>query len=215
MRLAAAIQSLKAGRPIVVFDSVEREGEADIMVHARFATAAAIRLLRKDGGGLICLATNAAVAKKLQLPFLTDLYSEDRLLRRLVYKKTKYGDKPAFSVSINHKNTFTGISDIDRALTSKEFAKILEKEETRSYFVKNFRIPGHLHLLIGRRLKERRGHTELAMALVELAGLTPAILMCEMLGENGQALNGKEAERYAKRRGFIFIEGKEVVESHG
>lgn len=220
--LDRAISALRAGKPIVVFDSAKREREADIMVHAKFASAKMLRMLRTNAGGLVCLATNGKIAKKLGLPFLSDAYAKMGL-GKLVYSKTKYGDKPAFSISVNHRGTYTGITDNDRSLSAREFEKIaagiLGRAELgeiaagkwgRKKFEKNFKAPGHLQLLIGKSLEERRGHTELGLALCENAGLSPAILMCEMLGK-GKALSRENAMRYAKRKKIVFIEGSEII----
>lgn len=208
--LEKAVLALRKGKPIVVFDSQKREREADIMVHAKFASAKTLCMLRKDAGGLVCLATDMKTAKKLGLPFLSDVYGKIGL-GKLAYLKTKYGDKPAFSIAINHKGTYTGITDCDRALSAGEFAKIAAKKTGgKREFAQNFRAPGHLQLLIGRDLRERKGHTEIGVRLCGLAGLAPAILMCEMLGE-GKALAFGKAKKYAKERGLAFIEGKDVA----
>ncbi|VVB58426.1 3,4-dihydroxy-2-butanone 4-phosphate synthase [Candidatus Anstonella stagnisolia] len=219
--LERAISVLRAGKPIVVFDSAKREREADIMVHAKFASAKMLRMLRTDAGGLVCLATKGEVAKKLGLPFLADAYVRCGL-GKLVYMKTKYGDKPAFSIAVNHRGTYTGITDNDRSLSAREFekiaagilgraefGKIAAGEWGRKEFEKEFKAPGHLQLLIGKSLEERRGHTELGLALCERAGLSPAILMCEMLGK-GKALSNGKAKAYAKKNKIVFIEGSEI-----
>jgi len=219
--LDRAVCALKAGKPIVVFDSAKREAEADIMVHAKFASASVLAMLRKDAGGLVCLATGGKIAKKLGLPYLSDAYAKMGL-GKLVYSKTKYGDKPAFSISVNHRGTYTGITDNDRSLSAREFEKIasgvLERAEFgeaaagkwgRKKFEEDFKAPGHLQLLIGKSLKERKGHTELGLALCERAGLSPAILMCEMLGK-GSALSVQKAKEYAKKKKIVFIEGREI-----
>jgi len=208
--LAQAVASLRKGRPVVVFDSAKREREADIMVHARFASAQKLMMLRKDAGGLVCLATSAKVAQEMGLPFLSDAYQKAGLAR-LLYARTKYGDKPAFSISVNHAGTYTGITDNDRSLSAREFARVAGMGSWKGKeFQKNFRAPGHLQLLIGKSLQERKGHTELGVHLCSLAGLPPAILMCEMLGK-GNALSREKAIAYAKKKGLAFIEGKEIM----
>ncbi len=210
-----AVEALKQGLPVVVFDSGSREGEADIMLHASFASPQGIRMLRSNAGGLVCLATDKLVAEKIGLPLLTDVYEghESWAVKNIVYNLTKYGDKPAFSIGINHKDTFTGITDNDRSLTAREFAKVagMANGGARAAFESGFKAPGHLQMLIGSGIGKRKGHTELGLELCRLAGLSPAILMCEMLGE-GKALPKKEAMEYAKKNGIAFLEGKEICE---
>ncbi len=216
MSAEEAVKSLKAGKPVVIFDGEEREGEADFFVHASFVDAKAVERLRKEGGGLVCLATSNEAAEKIGLPFLTDLFAQSNgLLKQINYSKTPYGDKPAFSISINHKTTFTGISDRDRSTTIREFEKIVSKSlnnGARDAFASSFRAPGHVHLLIARSLRERKGHTELALELARRAGLSPAMVLCEILG-SGKALNKKQAKVYAEKNHLEFLEAKEILDS--
>ncbi len=210
VKLAAA--QLKKGKFIVLYDGDEREGEADLIFHASFATPAKIARLRKDAGGLICLATNIQIANKIGLPFFVDLLNNKKL-KAIRVNKTAYGDKPAFSLPINHRDVYTGIPDNDRALTIKQFANLIRKAHSamRNAFIQNFYAPGHVFLLIGRGLKNRRGHTELSLELANLAKLPAAMVLCEMLG-NGKALSKKKAQAYAKQYGFVFLEGKDIFE---
>jgi len=205
-----ALASLRRGRFIVVFDSEKREGECDLVLHASKATPRAIAFMRKNAGGLICLATDEATARALSLPYFHDLLASTPL-SPLVPSRMPYGDRPAFSILISHRRTYTGITDNDRSLTIREFAKLLEQDNNpRHHFLKNFRSPGHVPLLVSRSLSERRGHTELALRLCELANLPPAVVLCEMLGE-GEALGKREGRAFARRYGFPFVEGKELV----
>ncbi len=203
-KMEGAAAALKKGGFVLVYDGDGREGEADLMFHPSFATADKIERLRKDAGGLICLAITKKRAKKLGLGFMTDIlrkagYSET------VCKKTAYGDEPAFSVSINHKLVYTGIPDEDRALTMRE----MEKTSSKKGFEANFYAPGHVFLLIGRGLDKRNGHTELGLELAKKAGLSETIVMCEMLGK-GKALPKEKAKKYAEKNGFPFIDGREI-----
>jgi 3,4-dihydroxy 2-butanone 4-phosphate synthase len=211
--LVDAVSSLKAGKPIVLFDSAEREGECDLVLHASFATSEKITLMRKDAGGLLCLATDSLSAQKIGLEHLEDILirSGSPTLAKTSSKRAGYGDKSAFSVSINHVKTYTGIPDEERALTSREFANCTIAPNPRSFFEANFRTPGHLQLLIGRGIKERNGHTELALELCRLATLPPAVLVCEMLG-SGKALSLADAKKYAQKNGLVFIGGSEIVD---
>jgi 3,4-dihydroxy 2-butanone 4-phosphate synthase len=204
---------MKNGKMVVVYDGDEREGEADLIFHASFATPEGIEKLRKDAGGLICLAIDEKHAMRIGLPFYTEILERSGgILKEISCRKTAYGDQPAFSVSVNHRKVFTGITDIDRALTIKEMSKVVESGNPKKIFVENFYSPGHVFLLIGRGIKNRRGHTELALELAEKAGMSGAVVLCEMLGK-GKALSKKDAKDYAKKNGLEFVEGADLYEA--
>ena len=207
-----ACAALRAGRPVIIFDGDEREGEADIVFHASSATPDAIAMLRCDGGGLICLATSEAIARRMGLPFAADLLrsSGNPVLRKIAISRSAYGDEPAFSITINHISNYTGVTDEDRATTARRFAEIVARNNgVRREFVSEFRAPGHLHLLIGRGIENRRGHTELALELARRAGLPPAMLLCEMMGKR-KALSKRAARKYAREHGLVFLEGRQI-----
>lgn len=221
--LKQALEDLKHGKFILVFDNESREGETDFVMASQFATPEAIRRMRKDGGGLIILITSHAIAQKLQLPFLTNLFAnisaQFPVLKELVANDIPYDTKSSFSLYINHRKTFTGITDNDRSLTTKKFAelaKAIETKETVSamkQFGKEFRSPGHIPICVATEnlLKERKGHTELVVALLCMAGIVPVGSGCEIMGENGKALSKEDARRYAEKNGLTFLEGKDIV----
>ena len=125
MSIENALASLRSGKMIAIYDGDEREGETDLIFAAQFASAQKIETLRRDAGGLICLAVSSKTAQKLKLPFYTDILDESNLeVKKLACTKTAYGDKPAFSIAINHKQVYTGITDNDRALTISKFDEI-------------------------------------------------------------------------------------------
>ncbi|MFH1258150.1 MAG: 3,4-dihydroxy-2-butanone-4-phosphate synthase [Candidatus Micrarchaeota archaeon] len=211
--LQSALAALRKGRMIIVHDGNHREGEADLMVPAQFATPDKISTFRKDGGGLICFATDKKTRKRLGMSFLAETFrnSPNSVLRKLVISRTPYGDESAFSVSINHRGTYTGITDNDRSKTIGEMAKLIAKKGNISKeFAANFYVPGHVPLLFARDLRERKGHTELAVRLCELASLPPAMLICEMLG-NGNALSFEDAKKYAKKHKIPILEYSEIL----
>ncbi|MDD5336995.1 MAG: 3,4-dihydroxy-2-butanone-4-phosphate synthase [Candidatus ainarchaeum sp.] len=199
---------LRKGGFIVVYDGDEREGEADLMFHAKFASPEKIERMRRDGGGLICLAVGGESAGKIGLRFLTDILRGSGY-GNVTYKRTAYGDEPAFSLGINHKDVYTGITDEDRALTIRKMEECVRTENQKEYFEKNFYVPGHVFLLIGRSIDVRKGHTELSLELARIAGLSGAMVMCEMMGKV-KALAKKDVIEYAKRNGFPFIEGRDI-----
>ncbi len=204
-----AVSELKKGRMILVYDGDDREGEADMILSARFADPRAIETLRRDAGGLICAAIGRDKAEAIGLPFFTDLLeSSGAALNAISCRKTAYGDKPAFSVPINHCEVFTGITDDDRSLTMTKLDALLREGRTAD-FRREFYSPGHVFLLIGRGIENRKGHTELSLELGRRAGMDGAMVLCEMLG-SGKALPKKDAMAYAKRKGLVFLEGKDV-----
>jgi 3,4-dihydroxy 2-butanone 4-phosphate synthase len=205
MAVQRAIAELKKGNFILVYDGDEREGEADFVLPARFITPKKIEIMRKDGGGLICAAISQEEADIIGLPFLTDLLDKTKL-KKMACKKTAYGDKPSFSISINHCGVYTGITDDDRAFTLTNLDRVIAKDI--EMFKKEFYAPGHVFLLVGRGLENRRGHTELALELGRRAGFGVMVL-CEMLGK-GKALSKQDAVGYAKMNKLAFIEGKDV-----
>src|SRR3989344_1635473 len=192
--LQSAISSLKKGSFIVLHDAKGREDESDLICLAQKITPAMVRQMRKDAGGLICVAMDMASTRRLRIPFAVDVLksAKNPLLFSMGNKRMGYGDKPAFTISINHLKTFTGIPDNDRAFTIREFAKLIARKGGPSDFKRHFRPIGHVFLLSSRGLEHRRGHTELSVALAELGRFTPAMVLCEMLSDTGMAATGKE-----------------------
>jgi 3,4-dihydroxy 2-butanone 4-phosphate synthase len=116
----------------------------------------------------------------------------------------------------------TGVTDADRAKTIQAVAALSKRmapgkgAALADEFARTFRAPGHVFLLNARRglVEARRGHTELATALVSLAGLTPTATICEMMnGPSGRALPKADAIKYAAQNGRVFLEGTEVIEA--
>lgn len=220
-----ALRDLKLGRVVLVYDADGREEETDMVIASEHVTPEAIRMLRKDAGGLICTTADVTIQKALGLPFMTELYlgmaDHYPVMRELMPNDIPYDVKSAFGITINHRRTFTGITDDDRSLTVREFASLAKRalgtEDgwAKREFGKNFRAPGHIHLLntTERILETRFGHTELATALVMMAGLTPSATVCEMMGDDGKALSKEEAKKYAQRREIVFLEGAQIVAS--
>lgn len=215
--LAQACANLRKGLPVLLFDDDKREKEVDLFFAAEHATPEAVRTLRRDAGGLVFLAVDPRVGKALQLPFLQDVFqqasAQHPVLARLIPNDIRYDARSSFSLTINHRQTFTGITDEDRSLTIREFAK-LAREPTVEAFGKAFRAPGHVHLCVGaeKLLHQRKGHTELGVALARLAGVTPVLVGCEMLGE-GKALPVADAQRWADAHGTVLVRGQDVEEA--
>ncbi|ADI31446.1 3,4-dihydroxy-2-butanone-4-phosphate synthase [Staphylothermus hellenicus] len=208
--------ALLNGKPVLIFDSIEREAETDMVFYAGIIDYKKIAYLRKYAGGQICFVSGGLFREALDLPFLQDLIIKYPSIRVLATRKPRYGDPPAFNIWLNHIATKTGISDYDKALTIKtlsEIASLIYKgymEEARDRFLKEFYAPGHVPVLTSRGLANRRGHTELSVALSLITGLTPSMVIAEMLDE-GQSLSYEDAKRFATRNGLFFIDGVDIV----
>ena len=181
--------------------------------------------MRKDGGGLIFLMTSKEIADKLNLPFLSDMFSEinDKfpVLKELVADDIPYDSKSSFSLYINHRDTFTGITDNDRSLTMTKFSNLVEKvkkidaERATKLFGKEFRSPGHIPICVAseKLLNSRKGHTELVVSMMKIAGLPEAGSGCEIIGNNGKAMSKKYAKKYADENNLVFLEGKDIIKA--
>lgn len=217
--LDAALTALLAGEPVLVHDSDDREGETDLVYAAGAITPGDITRLRNDAGGLICVALSDDIAEAIDLPFLVDELDHPAASEGPL----GYGDRSAFSLTVNHRDTYTGITDEDRALTVSELANVATTvqggvEYGPEAFATEFRTPGHVHILRGAPggLTERQGHTELGLALAVEAGLPPAVVVCEMLDdETGRAAAPAAAKEYGRRHGVPFVEGDDITAELG
>jgi 3,4-dihydroxy 2-butanone 4-phosphate synthase len=212
-----AIRALREGQFILLYDFDEREGETDFAIRSDAVTPAHVARMRRDGGGLICTAIHPVAARVLGLPFATDLLSRDPCLSRL-QGEVPYDRKnrSSFSLWVNHRDTYTGVTDRDRALTINAIASHVKKSLNGggADFFSDFRSPGHVAVLraADALLSQRRGQTELSVALAVMAGVPPAVTICEMLDDTtGNALDKESARTYARKNGLVFVEGEEVL----
>lgn len=225
-RLQQALDALRSGQIVLLYDADGREEETDMVLPSQFATAAHLRTLRRDAGGLVCTTLAPEHHRLLDLPWLSDVLADAAAkhasLRGLVPDDIAYdASKPAFGLTINHRSTFTGITDADRALTVSELATFLADAQGKdpavvaAEFGASFRAPGHVSLLNGQDagLAARQGHTELSIELLRQAGLVPSATICEMLGDDGNALPRAAAESYAEAHGLVFLTGAEVLDA--
>jgi len=220
-----ALEELRKGKFILIYDDDKREGETDLVMSSEFVKPESIKTMRQDGGGLIFLMISKEVADKLKLPFLADMYThiEDKypVLKELVPNDIPYDSKSSFSLYINHRKTFTGITDNDRSLTMRKFAELtknidaLNEGYATKMFGKEFRSPGHVPICVAaeKLLDERKGHTELVISMTKMAGLTPTGSGCEIMGDHGKALSRDNAKQYATDNNLVFLDGKEIVEA--
>ncbi|HQC34271.1 MAG TPA: 3,4-dihydroxy-2-butanone-4-phosphate synthase [Methanoculleus sp.] len=213
----AAIQALARGEFVLLYDFDNRERETDFAIRSDAVTPAHIRQMRKDGGGLICTAVHPDAAKSLGLPFAHDLLRACSLVEKdgeVPYDRKNHS---SFSLWVNHRETYTGITDRDRALTVTAIAEEVKRSLNGGGhdFAAHFRTPGHMALLraADRLLDERRGQTELSIALAAMADVTPAVTICEMLDDDtGFALSKEGAMEYARKHGLVFVEGQDVLD---
>jgi 3,4-dihydroxy 2-butanone 4-phosphate synthase len=182
-----------------------------------------IAIMRNKAGGLICLAISHKITEKLGLMYMRDILRSsarpNTIFSKIVVDKTPYGDRPSFSLSINHIDTFTGITDVDRALTISKMADVCRKIDSGGIeeFANSFRAPGHVPLLIASNnlLEERTGHTELSIYLMQIARLVPAVVICEMLDSTThRSLSINKAKNYANKFGIVLIESNQLIRSY-
>ena len=214
-----AVRALSNGKFILIHDSESRENEVDMVKAAQYINPQDVATMRNDAGGLICLAISGEIASKLKLIFMHDLLiyasKNNPSFSKMVTSIAPYGDRPSFSITVNHVDTFTGITDIDRALTITKMAEVCSDIDNsgKSKFFEKFRSPGHVPILIAAKklLKERSGHTELSVQLVKLANLIPTVVICEMLdSKTGRALTVKKAVEYSARYKIPLVESIEI-----
>lgn len=167
------LEALRKGEVIIVTDDPDRENEGDFICAAEHATTENINLMAKTGRGLICMPMSKEYGDKLGLP-------------QMVAENTD-NHSTAFTVSIDHVETDTGISAIERSLTAM---KCVDKDAKPE----DFRRPGHMFPLIARKggVLVRRGHTEATVDLLKLAGLKQVGICCEIMHDEGRMMRGKE-----------------------
>ena len=226
--MESAIAAFRAGKPVCLFDAENREGETVLLFPGQCAEAATMRQLRFDCGGLLFLAIGHEVGERFSLPYLQDLHMDERLmsdypvLRELQTDDLQYDTRSAFTLSINHRDTFTGITDRDRALTTRRFAELYselsESDNALEMLGNEFRTPGHIPVCRESEggLLRRQGHTELAVGLARLSGMTPVVIGAEMLQPDGDlALPVADARIWASERGIPFLTGEELINALG
>lgn len=220
MSFEEALFALKRGDFVLIHDSSKRENEVDMVVAADFITPEHIARMRQDAGGLVCLSINYEFAQKLGLNYMHDLlYNSSNIdteSKKMIIGTAPYGDRPSFSISINHQKTYTGVTDRDRALTISEIANLYKNHDTnkKETFISNFKTPGHVHVLIASEglLSSRLGHTEMSVYLTKLAGLSPLAVICEMLdSKTYDALSIEKAKKYAKQNSIPYFDVSEII----
>ncbi len=218
--LEKGMEALRNGEFILVYDNDEREGEVDMIIASEFVTPKSVATMRDYAGGLICNCIHPLYCDAIGLPFMNEIMNaaSDKypVLKTLAPNDIPYDERSSFSIWVNHRKSFTGVTDHDRAMTISEMAKML-KEERYDDFGKTFRSPGHVCLLRGAEalLANRSGHTEIGLAMCVMAGVTPVCVVCEMMdSETGQATSFEDAKKYAEENGLVILKGDDIIDAY-
>ncbi len=187
-----AIEDLRAGKVILVIDDPDRENEGDLICAAEFATTENVNLMASQAKGLICMPMSKEWCAKLGLEQMVSVNTDNH--------------STAFTVSIDHVDTTTGISAVERSITAMKTVEEGAKPE-------DFRRPGHMFPLEAREggVLKRTGHTEATVDLVKLAGLKPVGLCCEIMREDGTMMRTTELLQFADRLGITVITIADLV----
>ena len=186
-----ALEDLRQGKIILVTDDPNRENEGDFICAAEFATTENINFMACHGKGLICMPMSEKYVRRLQIP-------------QMVMQNTD-NHETAFTVSIDHVDTTTGISAAERSITAMKCVDEDAKPQ-------DFRRPGHMFPLLAKKngVLERDGHTEATVDLCRLAGLKECGLCCEIMREDGTMMRTPELMELAEKWGLTFITIKDL-----
>ena len=188
-----AIKALQEGKIILVTDDEDRENEGDLICSAESATTENVNFIATYAKGLICTPMSREIAQKLMFDPMVANNTDNH--------------ETAFTVSVDYKDTTTGISAEERGLT----ARMCVAEDVRPA---DFRRPGHMFPLIAKDggVLERNGHTEATVDLMRLAGLKPCGLCCEIMREDGTMMRAEELHAFAKEHKLPYMTIKELQE---
>ena len=188
-----ALEAIRRGKVVLVIDDPDRENEGDLICAAEFATQENVNLMASEAKGLICMPMSGELCDKLELEQMVTNNTDNHCT--------------AFTVSIDHVDTTTGISAAERSYTA---LKVVEDDAKPS----DFRRPGHMFPL---RAKEggvlvRDGHTEATVDLCRLAGLKPCGLCCEIMREDGTMMRTTELLEFAERLDLTVTTIADLIE---
>lgn len=181
-----AVEDLRSGKMIIAVDDPDRENEGDLICAARYATTENVNFMASYAKGLICMPMSAEMTRKLDL-------------KQMVAENTD-NHSTAFTVSIDHVSTTTGISAVERSVTAMKCVA----PDAKPY---DFRRPGHMFPLEARKggVLVRTGHTEATVDLMRIAGLEECGLCCEIMREDGTIMRTPELIEFAKEHGIRMI----------
>ena len=186
-----ALEALRAGKLILVSDDADRENEGDLICAAQFATLENVNFMAVHAKGLICMPMSEEYVRKLQFPQMVSHNTDNH--------------ETAFTVSVDHVSTTTGISAAERSVTAMKCADDDAKPS-------DFRRPGHMFPLLAKKhgVLERNGHTEATVDLLRLAGLKTCGLCCEVMRDDGTMMRTEELQQKAQEWGLVFITIKDL-----
>lgn len=181
-----ALEDLRNGKLVLVTDDEDRENEGDLICAAEFATTENVNFMASHAKGLICMPMSEKIIRKLQIPQMVSNNTDNH--------------ETAFTVSIDHVDTTTGISAAERSITAMKCVEEDAKPE-------DFRRPGHMFPLLAKPngVLERNGHTEATVDLMKLAGLKECGLCCEIMRDDGTMMRTPELIEMAKKYNLTFI----------
>lgn len=188
-----ALEDLRQGKVILCTDDPDRENEGDFICAAEFATTENVNFMAKYAKGLICMPMSIELCRKLMFPQMVTTNTDNH--------------ETAFTVSVDHVDTTTGISAEERGLT----ARMCVADDARP---EDFRRPGHMFPLMAKPngVLERNGHTEATVDLMRLAGLKECGLCCEVMRDDGTMMRTPELIELAREWGLKFVSIKELQE---
>ena len=186
------VEALKKGEIVIVTDEPDRENEGDMIQAAEFATGESLNTMASLAKGLICMPMSKEYAEKLKL-------------NQMVADNTD-NHETAFTVSVDHVDTTTGISAWERALTANKLAEDDAKPE-------DFRRPGHMFPLVAKKdgIFVRRGHTEATVDLLKIAGLKEVGLCCEIMQDDGHMMRGEDLFKLAQELDMKITTTEELL----
>ncbi|ACV21769.1 Riboflavin biosynthesis protein ribBA [Slackia heliotrinireducens] len=186
-----AINELQAGHLILVVDDPDRENEGDLICAAEYATTYNVNFMATHAKGLICMPMSSELAHKLNFPPMVSENTDNH--------------ETAFTVSVDHVDTTTGISAVERSYTAMKCVDEKSKPE-------DFRRPGHMFPLIAKAggVLERNGHTEATVDLLRHAGMKQCGLCCEIMREDGSMMRTAELLDFAEAHGIVMVSIKQL-----
>lgn len=185
-RIEEAIEDIKQGKMIVVVDDEDRENEGDLLMAASMVTPESINFMATYGRGMICVPLTENRVKELELDMMV--------------RKNTDNMGTAFTITVDHIKSTTGISAFERANTIKELVNLESKPS-------DFLRPGHTFPLVAREggVLKRAGHTEASVDLARMAGLYPAGVICEIMNDDGTMARTPQLLEFVKKHGLKII----------
>lgn len=229
---SAALEALRDGKCVAVLDGEDREGETDLFFPAASLSPTSLRFLRTQAGGELYISVGHEVASAFGLPFIGEVLSQPPVTDSFpVFQHMgKAGGEMcqgscSVGLSLDHRTTKTGAPDVERSFTCRRLAELYQEvatEVSQSDAAKRlgeeFHTPGHIFLCVENPsgLRTRTGHTELSIALAKAANVTPVMVGCVMLSNDGDdfgALKPDAARAWAARHDVPFITGAAIAKA--